>query len=79
MPRRLRKFIGTCITLVFVCAYALAAMTVAQTDHIRNANGLLQGLFFCVVGLAWILPLMPLIRWMERAGATERAAAQDLR
>lgn len=66
MPRRLRKFIGTIVILAFVVIYGLCAMVVAQTDHIRAANGVLQAIFFCVVGLAWILPLMPLIKWMER-------------
>ena len=66
MRRRVRKFFGAVVMLAFVSLYALIAMLVAQTDHIRAANGALQALFFFVVGLAWILPLMPLIRWMER-------------
>ena len=52
--------------LAFVAIYAVIAMIVAQTDHIRYANGVLQAIFFTVVGLAWILPLMPLMKWMER-------------
>lgn len=73
MRRRVRKLIGTCMMLAFVCLYTGVVMLVAQTDHIRHANGVLQALFFLVTGLAWILPLMPLIRWMERPDADESA------
>jgi predicted membrane channel-forming protein YqfA (hemolysin III family) len=66
MRRRLRKFIGACAMLAFVCLYAVVAMLVAQSDNVRTMNSGLQAVFFLVVGLAWILPLMPLIRWMER-------------
>jgi hypothetical protein len=66
MRRRVRKFVGAIAMLVFVSLYAVLAMLVAQTDHVRTANGVVQALFFFVVGIAWILPLMPLIRWMER-------------
>jgi uncharacterized membrane protein YuzA (DUF378 family) len=65
LPRRLRKFIGAVAILVFVCAYALAAMAVAQ-GRIQEASKLAQALFYLIVGLAWILPLMPLLKWMER-------------
>ncbi|WP_460452013.1 DUF2842 domain-containing protein [Alsobacter sp. SYSU BS001988] len=65
MRRRTRKLIGAVTMLVFVCVYALAAMTVAQ-GAIQDAGKLAQALFYVVVGLGWILPIMPLIRWMER-------------
>lgn len=29
----------------------------------------LELLFYLVAGIAWILPLKPLIRWMQRGGA----------
>ncbi|MCW6510403.1 DUF2842 domain-containing protein [Lichenifustis flavocetrariae] len=74
MRRRSRKFLGACVMLAFVCLYAFVAMVVAQNDHIRNASSVPQALFFIVVGLAWILPLMPLIRWMERPDADEPEA-----
>ena len=66
MRRRMRKFIGAVLMLSFVSLYAGTVMVVAQTDHIRFAPAVPQALFFLVAGLAWILPLMPLIRWMER-------------
>jgi len=27
-----------------------------------------QTLLYIVLGLAWVLPLMPLVSWMERSG-----------
>ena len=66
MPRRIRKLIGTVVILAFVCVYAMVAMLVAQSDLVHGAAGWAQALFFAVVGLGWIVPIMPLIAWMER-------------
>ena len=65
MRRRTRKFIGAVVILVFVCVYALVAMALAQ-GRLQDAAKIWQYLYYVVVGLGWILPLMPLIRWMER-------------
>jgi predicted membrane channel-forming protein YqfA (hemolysin III family) len=66
MQQRTRKFIGAVVMLAFVLVYALMAMMLAQSRPTREAPGLVQTLIYAVLGLAWILPLMPLIRWMER-------------
>jgi predicted membrane channel-forming protein YqfA (hemolysin III family) len=66
VPRRTRKFIGTVVTILFVTVYALVAMALAQSRLIQSAPGYLQAVYYVVLGLAWILPLMPLIKWMER-------------
>jgi Protein of unknown function (DUF2842) len=66
MRRRLRKFIGTSIVIGFVPVYGLVAMTLAQARPVREATVFIQILCFACLGLAWILPLMPLIRWMEK-------------
>lgn len=65
MRRRTRKLIGTIVMLVFVILYSLAAMSIAQ-GRLQDAEKLWQSVYYLVAGLAWILPLMPLIRWMER-------------
>jgi hypothetical protein len=65
MGQRSRKFIGAVAMLVFVIVYALIAMMLAQARATQEAPVLLQTLIYAVLGLAWILPLMPLIRWME--------------
>ena len=66
MGRRTRKFIGASAMLVFVCVYALCAMVLSETRPVHDASRLVQTVYFAIVGLAWILPLMPLIAWMER-------------
>ncbi|HEY0354431.1 MAG TPA: DUF2842 domain-containing protein [Enterovirga sp.] len=65
MQRRLRKLVGTLTIFVFVIFYALVAMALAES-RIVDAPKLIQTIFYIVLGLAWILPIMPLIRWMER-------------
>ena len=65
MPRRTRKFIGAFAMLAFVIVYALAAMALAQARALQEANGAVQALGYAVLGLAWVFPLMPLIKWME--------------
>jgi len=64
--RRTRKFIGTIATICFVVIYALLAMALAQSRIIQTSPGVVQAVYYIVLGLAWILPLMPLIKWMER-------------
>ena len=65
MRRRTRKLIGTLAMLAFVLVYAPLAMALAES-RIREVSGLVQALAYAVLGLAWIIPLLPLIRWMER-------------
>jgi len=66
MSRRTRKFIGVIATIAFVIVYALVAMALAQSRIVQESSAILQGLYYVVLGLAWVLPLMPLIRWMEK-------------
>ena len=66
MPRRARKFIGGGVMIVFVIFYALIAMALAQSRPLQEAPALIQSLGYMVLGLAWVLPLMPLIKWMEQ-------------
>ncbi|NNM72260.1 DUF2842 domain-containing protein [Enterovirga aerilata] len=64
MPRRLRTLVGTITILVFVAVYALVAIAIADS-RIVNAPKLVQTIAYFLLGTIWILPLMPLIRWME--------------
>ena len=65
MSIRARKLIGTVGLLVLVTVWALTAMTLAQTA-LTSTNGLIAGLYYVVAGMGWVLPAMPLIRWMSR-------------
>ena len=66
LRRRQRKLIGAAVMVLFVVVYALRAMAVSQARPLQEASKLVQGIWYAVIGLAWILPMMPLIRWMER-------------
>lgn len=68
MPIRLRKLIGAVALIVLVVTWALIAMALAQLPAIK-ANGLVEVLYYVVAGLGWVLPAMPLIRWMSRPDA----------
>jgi len=65
MPIRLRKLIGAVALIVLVTVWALVAMALAQLPAIK-ANGVVEVIYYVVAGLGWVLPAMPLIRWMSR-------------
>lgn len=54
--------------IVFVVVYALLAMALSQAGPLQEASKLVQGLMYAVLGLSWIIPIMPLIKWMEGGG-----------
>jgi hypothetical protein len=63
--KRTRKLFGTVLMLAFVLVYGPVAMALADS-RIAEAPQALQVVAYLVLGLAWILPLMPLIKWMEK-------------
>ena len=71
MPQRIRKLVGAVVLVVFVSVYALAAMTIAAAK-LPGTSGLVQLVFFVVAGLAWVLPALPLITWMQRPDKPSR-------
>jgi hypothetical protein len=65
MPIRLRKFIGAIALIVLVVVWALLAMALAQAPLVRN-HAVVSVIYYVVIGLGWVLPAMPLVRWMSR-------------
>ncbi|MGE0038301.1 MAG: DUF2842 domain-containing protein [Xanthobacteraceae bacterium] len=65
MPMRTRKLIGGFALIVLVVTWALVAMTLAQSPAIK-AYPVIETIYYVVAGLGWVLPAMPLIRWMTR-------------
>jgi ABC-type Na+ efflux pump permease subunit len=65
MGTRIRKLIGTVVMLAYIIFYALFAMGIAE-GRITEAPKLVQTLVYIVLGLIWIVPLMPLVRWMAK-------------
>jgi Protein of unknown function (DUF2842) len=65
MPIRLRKLIGAFALIALVMGWSLIAMALAQLPVIK-ANRLVEALYYVIAGLGWVLPAMPLVRWMVR-------------
>ena len=65
MRRRTRSLIGTIAMLAFVIVYAPLAMALADS-RISQTPAPVQAVLYCILGIAWIIPLMPLISWMQR-------------
>jgi predicted membrane channel-forming protein YqfA (hemolysin III family) len=72
MSPSLRKLVGAAVMLAFVVVYALVAMALADSRPVNEAPGLVRSLVYVVLGLAWVLPMMPLILWMESGRLTRR-------
>ncbi|MEM8552273.1 MAG: DUF2842 domain-containing protein [Pseudomonadota bacterium] len=64
MNVRVKKLIGTVITIIFVTIYCLLVMQLA-VRILPGSNGWIQTVFYTFFGLIWILPLMALIKWMH--------------
>jgi len=71
MPVRIRKLIGAFALFALVIVWALLAMAIAQYPPIFN-NALVAGIYYIVAGIGWVLPAMPLIRWMSRGPVRPR-------
>jgi hypothetical protein len=65
MSIRIRKLIGAFALFALVIVWSLLAMAIAQIPLIFN-NALLAAAYYVVAGIGWVLPAMPLIRWMSR-------------
>jgi hypothetical protein len=62
-----RKIIGSLLLLVWVVAYVAVAAVVG--DRIAYERWIWKVLYFPIVGLAWILPVRPLLRWIHARDA----------
>ena len=60
---RWRVPVGITLILIWIAAWSVA--TVSAITLIAGAHILLQMACYAVAGIAWILPLKPLIRWMN--------------
>jgi predicted membrane channel-forming protein YqfA (hemolysin III family) len=62
-PPSLRKLVGIGLILLLIVVWAAFVASLAQI--VGKWPILLQAPFYLVMGLAWILPLKPLIRWIQ--------------
>jgi hypothetical protein len=58
-----RKPAGIFAILALIAAWA--ALIVSLSTEVGRWPVLLQAVFYFAAGIAWILPLKPLLRWME--------------
>ncbi|NWG23065.1 MAG: DUF2842 domain-containing protein [Pseudorhodoplanes sp.] len=65
MTVRVRKFIGAILLLLLVAVWALLAMAIAQFVF-SAPNTVAAWIYYVVAGMGWVLPAMPLIRWMSK-------------
>jgi hypothetical protein len=64
MTIRTRKLIGAVLLLLLVAVWALLAMAVAQFVF-SSTNSITAWIYYVVAGMGWVLPAMPLVRWMS--------------
>lgn len=69
MNPRIKKLIGTLVMVVFVALYALIIAALAPRI-LTGSSKAVELAFYVVAGLAWAIPLLPLIRWMEKRPKT---------
>lgn len=65
MTPRIRKLIGAVLLLVLVIVWSLIGVAVAQAPALKESRLLAFG-FYVIAGMGWVLPAMPLIKWMSR-------------
>ncbi|MGI8525283.1 MAG: DUF2842 domain-containing protein [Pseudolabrys sp.] len=65
MNIRTRKLIGTFALFTLAVVWTLLGMALAQSI-LLSTNSLLAWVYYVVVGLGWVLPAMPLVKWMSR-------------
>lgn len=58
-----KKTVGIFLIIAIIIVWAIAVASLSTM--VGKWHMLAQALFYLVAGLVWILPLKPLLRWME--------------
>jgi hypothetical protein len=58
-----RKLVGAGLILLLIAIWAALVASLAQ--FVGTWPVLVQAPFYLVMGLVWIIPLKPLVRWIE--------------
>jgi len=59
----MRKPIASILMLIFMAAWIWAAATLGA--RMTGLPGWVQLVFYVVAGFGWVLPLRPLLKWMN--------------
>lgn len=62
-----RKLVG--ITLILLLIGVWAAFVASMARIVGTWPMLLQAGFYLVMGIVWVIPLKPLVRWIETGSA----------
>ena len=66
MTIRTRKLFGTIALIVLAVCWTLLAMAFAQSV-LTSISGWTAFAYYVLAGLGWVLPAMPIVKWMSRA------------
>ena len=58
-----RKLVGIGLILLLIALWATFVASLAQV--VSRWPILVQAVFYLVMGIAWIIPLKPLVRWIQ--------------
>ena len=67
----MRKFLGAFAIVAWLVVY-VAGMAVVG-DRVLHEPLVVQLIFFPIAGLAWVLPIKPLLRWMHAKDAPKES------
>jgi hypothetical protein len=67
----MRKPLGALIIVVWILGYVAVAAVIG--DRIASEHWFWKVLYFPIAGLAWVLPLKPLLRWMHARDAPKES------
>ena len=61
----MRKIVTGIALLAFMAFWIVAAGTIGS--HLTGTNQFVQLAFYVFAGIAWVFPLRPLLKWMNKA------------
>ena len=65
LNNRIKKLIGTIIIPIWLILFIGIIATLAEII-LPNLNGFYVLLFYFIGGLIWIIPVLPIITWMQK-------------
>ena len=65
-----RKPFGAFLIIAIIIVWA--GLVLMVSPWIERMPALVQAIIYILAGLAWILPLKPLLAWMERGAQSDR-------
>jgi hypothetical protein len=74
-PSSWRKGVAAAAIVLLIALWALAIASLSQ--FIGQWPILVQAPFYLFVGIAWVIPLKPLLRWSETGQSSRRRAGDD--